>query len=63
MTEEQARKIASIVINADGGCIHCVVALTMDLQREFPEHNWFALVAEATDGDWTEQELRKYNAG
>lgn len=53
------RKLAEVLITVDGGCIHCTAKLAQQLSRVFPEHNWFALFAEA-DGTWTVEELKEY---
>ena len=40
LTEEQARKIGTIVSTADGGCVVCVADLVEQLREIWPEHTW-----------------------
>lgn len=40
MTLSEAKKVAAIVSEADGGCSACVGALVEDLNRSFPEFEW-----------------------
>lgn len=45
MTLEEAKKVANIVGQADGGCSICVGSLVKDLNEFFPEFEWIM-------GDW-----------
>ena len=40
MTLDEARKVAAICENADGGCSHCAANLCTMLQKTFPEFVW-----------------------
>ncbi len=40
MTLEEAKKVAGICENADGGCSHCVQELREMLQEIFPQFFW-----------------------
>lgn len=40
MTIEEARKVAGILLNADGGCGPCIKDLCDITQRVFPEFVW-----------------------
>ena len=40
MTLEEAKKVAKILIKADGGCHVCVKELFSSIQKEFPEFIW-----------------------
>ena len=40
MTLDEAKKVAAICSEADGGCSHCVSELAGMLQEQFPEFVW-----------------------
>ena len=40
MTLEEARKVAAIIVTADGGCGTCVESLTELMDEAFPEYTW-----------------------
>lgn len=40
MTLEEAKKVATIVGTADGGCSHCVGYLREKLAKTFPQFKW-----------------------
>lgn len=40
MTLEEAKKIASAIGNADGGCPYCVRDLCEEMATRFPEFVW-----------------------
>jgi hypothetical protein len=43
MTQEEATKVASILLTADGGCSHCANNLFKNIAEIFPEFDWEAL--------------------
>lgn len=45
MTMEEARRVASVLALADGGCSHCVSDLVARMQTLFPEFDWKGIVA------------------
>ena len=47
MTPNEARKLAAIISNIDGGCIVCVTGATQELHKHFPEHDWPQLIVTA----------------
>lgn len=49
MTQEEFKKVAEIVSNADGGCSVCAMSLAADLQKEFPEFDWGPEVRKGID--------------
>jgi hypothetical protein len=40
MTLDEARKVAGVVSQADGGCPYCVSQLVESLGEMFPEFDW-----------------------
>ena len=56
MNVEDARRVAGIVAGADGGCYHCAAQLAGDLNKAFPDFDWFELVATA-EGYWSREQL------
>lgn len=40
MTLEEAKEVAKILDEADGGCSHCAQCLRESAQAVFPEFNW-----------------------
>lgn len=58
MNEIEASVVARIVLTADGGCRDCVAALTCQLVKDLPWHDWFDIVAEASQGEWTAAALQ-----
>ena len=44
MTNEEAKKIARVIVKADGGCHNCVRDLIQRLKKFFPDHNWLEIV-------------------
>ena len=38
MNAEDARKVARVMVLADGGCIYCASTLLRSLSEDFPEH-------------------------
>jgi hypothetical protein len=55
MKLEEAKAIAVVLSQADGGCSHCVSALTKYMQKVFPEFAWAELVragGEAVDAKY-----------
>jgi hypothetical protein len=47
MTLDEAKKVAEVLCEVDGGCPSCVHSATEDMQDRFPEFKWSRLVAEA----------------
>ena len=43
MTHDEAVKMAKVLMEADGGCSHCIANLADWAKEEFPEHDWYAL--------------------
>lgn len=41
MTLEEAKKVAAICSEADGGCSHCAQVLMDKLIEEFPDFHWW----------------------
>jgi len=53
MTEEEARKVASIIVRADQGCSNCVGELISLSKKIFPEFDWKQLCMDV-DEDFKE---------
>ncbi len=49
MNDEEARKIASVLITADGECYVCAQKLAEEMQRVFPQFEWYSLVKGAEE--------------
>lgn len=47
MTVEEARQVAEVFAEADGGCPYCARALAEHAAERWPEHDWAALVETA----------------
>ena len=62
MTGRDAKKVATIIGTADGGCSHCAEALAEKMQALFPEHDWMELMV-VRDGDDAMEELGYQHAG
>ena len=58
MKELEAAMVARVITAADSGCLECVANLTCELVKALPWHEWFDLVAEASQGEWTAKVLR-----
>lgn len=56
MNGKEALTISGIIVEAH--CASCVSELCKDFEKEFPEHNWFRLVAGLNPEWWTEAFLR-----
>ena len=52
MTREEALRVASICMNADGGCSHCAADLQQQLVRAFPELAWVEILTDVWRKDW-----------
>ena len=61
LTEDLARRVAAILETADGGCRWCQVEIAKRAGREFPEFDWFALIAGA--GEFPVEELHEIDWG
>ena len=56
MTEAEAGVVAGILAEADGCCIVCAGNLARSASQEFPDFDWFDLVAKC--GGWTPESLK-----
>jgi hypothetical protein len=57
MSTGDAKKVAAVLANVDGGCISCATAAAAHMTKQFPDFDWPQLVADA-DGCWTPDLLR-----
>jgi len=53
MTHEDALRVASVIVQADGGCSHCVRQLVAECRKRWPEFDWqdFAARVLETNGE------------
>jgi len=42
MTNEEAKKVLSLLATADGGCYHCAKHLMLDFIKTFPDYRTLA---------------------
>ena len=52
MTPAEALLVASVVVQADGGCPHCVGNLLVGLSKSFPSIPWGDIASEAGPQKW-----------
>lgn len=52
MTLEEAQSVADIIVNADGGCTHCVDVLKEMCESSFPQFLWNYYDHKENEWDW-----------
>lgn len=51
MNVPDGMKVAAAILQAHGGCIHCVASIADDLDKAFPNLDWPDLVRIAAEDD------------
>jgi hypothetical protein len=66
LPEDLARRVAAVLATADGGCRWCQAAIARRAGQEFPDYDWFRLIAVATallGGRMAQRDLRPRSRG